>query len=131
MTHSVLIVDDNRISRESLQTLLTSVGWQVDTRENGIQALQACEQHRFDAVITGYSMPVIDGPHLLGLLKNRSDYQNVPVVMLSTRDQQEVARHTNMEQLAFFLSKPLNCESKQMLLERLLAVVVATKDKAA
>ena len=131
MTHRVLIVDDNRISRDNLQNLLASAGWDTEVRDNGIQALQACEQQDFDAVITGYSMPIIDGPHLLGLLKSNPRYQVVPVVMLSTRSFDEVSQHADVEQLAFFMSKPLNCDTRQQLVERLTAVVVATKEKAA
>ncbi|MCL1037717.1 response regulator [Shewanella submarina] len=131
MTHRVLIVDDNRISRDTLQDLLTSAGWETEVRDNGIQALQACEQQTFDAVITGFFMPIIDGPHLLGLLKSNPRHQSMPVVMLSTRSFDEVSRHANAEQLAFFMNKPLNCDARQQLVERLTAVVVATKEKAA
>ncbi|MCF1427406.1 MAG: response regulator [Shewanella sp.] len=131
MTYSVLIVDDNRISRDSVRDLFDAAGWQVTTRDNGIQALQACEQQDFDAVITGYFMPIIDGPHLLGILKGKTEFKSVPVVMLSTRSFLEIAEHTDTEKLAFFMSKPLNSEARQALVRRLSEVVVATKGKAA
>ncbi|BDM63940.1 Fis family transcriptional regulator [Shewanella sp. NFH-SH190041] len=131
MTHSILIVDDNSISRENLQLLLNPSEWQVTLAENGIQALQLCEQHQYSAIITGFFMPIIDGPHLVGLLRDKPQYQHTPIIMLSTRSEQEVSASMDMTQLAFFMRKPLSDELKRQLLADLTAVVVATEGKAA
>ncbi|MGL4474686.1 MAG: response regulator [Shewanella sp.] len=131
MTFRILVVDDNRISRETLQTLLMDSGWQVDCVDNAIQALSKVGHVQYDLVITGFFMPVIDGPHLTGLLKTRHDLAHIPVIMLSTRSKSDVAAAMDMNLLSLFLRKPLNCDAKRLLLEHISTLIVATSGKAA
>ncbi|MBV7315148.1 response regulator [Shewanella sp. NIFS-20-20] len=131
MAFRILVVDDNKISRETVQTLLVDAGWLVDGVDNAIQALANINHTDYDLVITGYYMPVIDGPHLTGLIKTRHDSADLPVIMLSTRSEADVAAAMDMQLLSMFLRKPLNCDAKRQLLDHISTLIVATSGKAA
>ena len=58
---SVLIVDDEEIMREVLETLLTAEGHRVDLAKTGEEGLEAYGRRAFDVVLLDVSMPGIGG----------------------------------------------------------------------
>ncbi|WP_025820569.1 response regulator [Shewanella marina] len=131
MTVKVLVVDDNNISREVISELLVKQGWLVTTAKNGLQGLHFCNHQQFDAVVTGFYMPLLDGPHFVKILKRNPQFADIPVAMLSTRTEQEVMTHFEQNELALFIRKPLNNATKQQFLDKLTALIVASEHKAA
>nr|WP_321259773.1 ATP-binding protein [uncultured Pseudodesulfovibrio sp.] len=57
----VLLADDNPLNRELATTLLTERGHTVTAVENGIQALEALKEERFDLILMDVQMPIMDG----------------------------------------------------------------------
>lgn len=77
----VLVVDDDPAVRCLLQHYLETLGHVVETAEDGQQALTKLDQTGYDAVVTDYSMPLVNG---LGVLKHIQDkYPSVPAVMMT------------------------------------------------
>ena len=58
---SVLVVDDEEIMREVLETLLTAEGYRVDLAKTGEEGLDAYGRRAFDVVLLDVSMPGIGG----------------------------------------------------------------------
>jgi DNA-binding NtrC family response regulator len=58
---SVLVVDDEEIMREVLETLLTAEGYRVDLAKTGEEGLEAYGRRAFDVVLLDVSMPGIGG----------------------------------------------------------------------
>jgi DNA-binding NtrC family response regulator len=58
---SVLIVDDEEIMREVLETLLSSEGYRVDLAKTGEEGLEAYGRRAYDVVLLDVSMPGIGG----------------------------------------------------------------------
>ena len=58
---SVLVVDDEEIMREVLETLLTTEGYRVDLAKTGEEGLEAYGRRAFDVVLLDVSMPGIGG----------------------------------------------------------------------
>src|SRR6202158_613562 len=58
---SVLVVDDEEIMREVLETLLTADGYRVDLAKTGEEGLEAYGRRAYDAVLLDVSMPGIGG----------------------------------------------------------------------
>ncbi len=57
----VLAVDDNRINRKLLTTLLRRAGLDVDEAESGQEAVRLAEQHRYDLIFMDLHMPGMSG----------------------------------------------------------------------
>ena len=71
---SVLVVDDEEIMREVLETLLTAEGYRVDLAKTGEEGLEAYGRRTFDVVLLDVSMPGIGGLRALEeFLKMDSD----------------------------------------------------------
>src|ERR687893_148809 len=58
---SVLVVDDEEIMREVLETLLTAEGYRVDLAKTGEEGLEAYGRRAFDVVLLDVSMPGMGG----------------------------------------------------------------------
>jgi two-component system, OmpR family, response regulator MprA len=84
MTMRVLVVDDDPAVRDSLARTLRFEGHDVETAQDGREAVAAVAAREPDAVILDVSMPVMDG--LATCQQLRADGILVPVLMLTARD---------------------------------------------
>jgi DNA-binding NtrC family response regulator len=58
---SVLVVDDEEVMRDVLDSLLSSEGYQVELAKTGEEGLDSFQQHTFDLVLLDVSMPGMGG----------------------------------------------------------------------
>ncbi|MFC9975772.1 SpoIIE family protein phosphatase [Spirillospora sp. NPDC127200] len=87
----VLVADDNADMREYLARLLRSAGYEVQTVEDGLQALDAVRGDSPDLVVSDVMMPGLDGLALVSALRTDSRTASVPVLLLSARAGQEAS----------------------------------------
>jgi DNA-binding response OmpR family regulator len=83
----VLVVDDDRHIREALERTLTLEGFGVRTAADGADALEAVTAEPPAIVVLDVAMPRVDGVEVARRL--RADGNDVPVLMLSARDEVE------------------------------------------
>jgi len=86
---SVLVVDDSLPTREIESEILLSEGYAVDTAADGAQALKAAESKHYDLICTDLNMPVMDGFTLIENLKKNKELSNIPVIVISSKDDKE------------------------------------------
>ena len=84
---SVLVVDDDEMNRLTLAGLLETAGYQTRIAEDGYQALEALEDHSFDAILLDILMPGIDGLEVLRQVKGDSRMWRTPVIVISAVDE--------------------------------------------
>src|SRR5882672_3357867 len=78
---SILVIDDEEIMREILETLLTREGYSVRLASNGADGIELAKSLLFDAVIVDVMMPGMDGMAALEELKKVDD--ELPVLMIT------------------------------------------------
>jgi twitching motility two-component system response regulator PilG len=82
----VLLVDDSATIRRSAETMLANEGFDVVTAENGFEALSKIARHRPDIIFVDIMMPRLDGYQTTAIIKNNPDFQDTPVIMLTSKD---------------------------------------------
>ena len=103
-TGSVLVIDDEEIMREILETLLTREGYDVRLAASGAEGLELAKSRTFDAAIVDVMMPGIDGITTLEELKKIDD--DLPVLMITAFASVETAISA-MKRGAFdYITKP-------------------------
>ena len=103
-TGSVLVIDDEEIMREILETLLTREGYDVRLASSGAEGLDLARSLPFDAAIVDVMMPGIDGITTLDELKKIDD--ELPVLMITAFASVETAISA-MKRGAFdYITKP-------------------------
>src|SRR6185436_21177000 len=78
---TILVADDDKICRDSIQKVFEREGYTVQTAENVDGALIAFGAHHFDLVVSDYRMPGRSGIDLLTELRRQGSL--VPVLLIS------------------------------------------------
>lgn len=83
--HDILVVDDDRDIRDSLKIILEKNGYMVRLARNGKEALQKLSEQKPDLMILDVMMSTdTEGFDLAYALKNSPDYENLPIIMLTS-----------------------------------------------
>src|ERR687898_3327638 len=78
---AILVVDDEEIMREILETLLTREGYEVRLAANSSEGLELAKSLPFDAAIVDVMMPGMGGVQTLDELKKIDE--DLPVLMIT------------------------------------------------
>jgi chemosensory pili system protein ChpA (sensor histidine kinase/response regulator) len=81
----ILVVDDSRLSRETVARVLAGAGYHPVTAEDGWDAWELLSERRFDAVVTDLEMPRVDGFELAIRIRREPTLRGLPIVVLSSR----------------------------------------------
>ena len=82
----VMVIDDSKTIRRTAETLLQKAGCEVVTAIDGFDALAKIVDNNPDIIFVDIMMPRLDGYQTCALIKNSVNYQNIPVIMLSSKD---------------------------------------------
>jgi DNA-binding response OmpR family regulator len=86
--HILFIEDDETLSR-SLATLLTDAGFSVVVAHDGVDGVRQAEQIHPDLIISDVMLPKMDGITALHEIRQLPAMSDVPVMMLTNRDDLE------------------------------------------
>ena len=80
----VLVVDDNPEITDLIRVLLEARGANVAVADDGDSALLACDDDRFDVILTDLHMPKMDGLQLAGAIRGRGDANSaIPIIAIT------------------------------------------------
>ncbi|MDM8547781.1 response regulator [Candidatus Venteria ishoeyi] len=82
----IMLVEDDEVTRTMLANQLKKSGWQVQTAENGKVALEQLELVIPDLILSDLMMPEMDGFEFLRYLREKPEWQNIPVIVLTAKD---------------------------------------------
>lgn len=105
---SVLVVDDDPVTRLMLTGSLERHGHHVRAAEDGSKALALMRTESFDVVLLDVLMPQMDGYGVLEQLKEDPDLRHIPVVMVTSVDDIESAVRCIELGADDYLSKPID-----------------------
>jgi adenylate cyclase len=105
---SILVVDDDPVSRLMLTGRLERNGHQVTMAENGAEALGVVRSRGVDVILLDVLMPQMDGYGMLEQLKNDPDLRHIPVVMVTSVDDIDSAVRCIELGADDYLSKPID-----------------------
>ena len=83
---TMLVVDDDVVSRRVVQKHLEKAGFDVVTAANGQNALKLFDRQFFPIVLTDWMMPGIDGPQLCRLIREKKTDGYVFIILITARD---------------------------------------------
>jgi signal transduction histidine kinase/CheY-like chemotaxis protein len=82
----VLVVEDDVTTREVIRQALERAGWSVDQAGHGREGLEHAAAARPDVIVLDLMMPEMDGFEFLAELRERAEWRDVPVVVVTAMD---------------------------------------------
>jgi DNA-binding NtrC family response regulator len=116
---TILLVEDEPLSRQQLQHALQSLGCQVHAVDDGQQAIDALQRRDFDLVVTDLEMPHADGWQVLAASKQARPER--PVVLVTAHGAMQTALQAMREGADDILEKPFAPAELELLLARVAA----------
>ena len=104
----VLCVDDNRLNRELVASIMNEEGMHVVTAENGRRAVEILEGEPIDLVLLDLVMPVQDGTSTLRVLRGDPRWEFLPVIVLTSQRNSVMRQEAILAGADDFLNYPLN-----------------------
>jgi len=125
---SAFVVDDNETNREILRHQLEGWDIRVEVACSGSEALhllkdQFSERPSFDIILLDMAMPGMDGLQLAKAIRKEREFQNIPIVMLSSISRANVQSAENEAGPDDWLAKPVR---QSRLYETLLSLLSKT-----
>jgi adenylate cyclase len=105
---SILVVDDDPVTRSMLSRSLEQRGHRVTTSKDGDDALDLVRAEGFDVILLDVLMPGLDGYQVLEQLKADPKLRHIPVVMVTSVDDIESAVRCIELGADDYLSKPID-----------------------
>ena len=111
MSRRVLVVDDEPHVTRLVQQRLSAEGYEVKTASNGLKALQEMESDGpFDAVVTDYNMPKMDGRQLTESIRERYAGQAIYIFLVTARLEQPLRDWAESRPTVTYIEKPVSLQ---------------------
>lgn len=121
MSRKILVVDDEIHIQRVVAIKLRNNGFDVITAEDGQKGYEAAISEKPDLIISDYQMPNMTGVEMVEKLRNQSEAERIPIIMLTARGFAIEDSQKHNLNIAEFLSKPFSPKELLKTVEDVLA----------
>ena len=114
----ILVVDDDKNTRRLMQAILEDAHYEVETAENGEDALRVMDGKHIDLVVLDVMMPKMDGYEFTSLL--RASNSDLPILMVSAKQLPEDRKQGFLVGTDDYMTKPVDEEEMLLRIRALL-----------
>jgi len=109
----VLVCDDEKHIVRLIQVNLERQGYEVVTAYDGRDAIAKIKSEKPNLIVLDVMMPYIDGIEVLRWIRRNPETENLPVVMLTVKAQDDEVAEGYLAGADFYLTKPFNPQELQ------------------
>jgi YesN/AraC family two-component response regulator len=117
-TLKVLVVEDNKITRDQIVKLLNHLFDNITLSSDGVDGLEKFKTNNFDLIISDINMPKMNG--LIMSEEIKSINQDIPIILISGENEVEYFMHSIKIGIDGFLLKPLSLEQFLSILSKII-----------
>ncbi len=121
LTHTprtILIVDDSPTVRKMIMSALRPLNLEFGEAGTGLEAIEQMAIHHYDGITLDLNMPDMHGVEFLQYIRHNRAFQKIPILVISTRQEQGLQRTLESYGVNQYISKPFQPQQ----------VVVAVRD---
>lgn len=127
---TVLIVEDSSSVAELLKLELSKRGFDCVVEIDGLAGLKRAKKIDPDIIILDVMLPSMNGFKICRLLKFDKKYKHIPVIMLTTRSDEDDRKLGSSTGADSYMTKPFEIDEIHKEIERLLNIKEVTEDTA-
>jgi CheY-like chemotaxis protein len=113
----VLLIEDDRATRDVMHRILEKEGWKITEAENGRVALECMERERPNLILLDLIMPEMDGFEFAARVRRHVEWRLIPIVVVTGRDVSGEQRRRLTGSVQTILQKAI--DSREALLDQL------------
>jgi len=106
----ILVVEDNEINQELARELLVMNGINVETADNGQEALKLLSEQTFDGVLMDCMMPVMDGYEASRKIREQKQFRTLPIIAMTANAMKSDKEKVLAVGMNDHIAKPINPE---------------------
>ncbi|MDO8453029.1 MAG: response regulator [Sulfurimonas sp.] len=128
----ILLVDDNKISRSLLRTLIEDYAAEekkklvINEADNGVEAVMLCNNEHYDLILMDIMMPEMGGVEATKLI--RANDSTVMIIAMSGTEKPEVKKEVLLNGAEDFIDKPINFDIFFARLDNYFALIESRRD---
>jgi putative two-component system response regulator len=109
---NILLVEDNEINREIMQSQLTAMGYRVDIAVNGTEALKLYQKKAYDVILTDIEMPEMNGYELTAEIRRleADTDRSTPILAITASEFDLNEERARSKGFNGYMLKPLEVE---------------------
>ena len=108
-TMPILVVDDYQTMVRIICNLLKQIGYEnVDTANNGAQALERIGEKKYGLIISDWNMQPMTGFELLVKLKGEPEHADIPFIMVTAESKTDNVIAARKAGVSSYIVKPFN-----------------------
>jgi DNA-binding response OmpR family regulator len=120
MKKKILVVDDKTEFRRLTKTILSN-NYQVESAENGVEALSLLQNgYMPDLIVSDLMMPVLGGKGLVDQIKSSGAFKHIPIIILSSIDKTDEKIQLIKMGADDYVEKPYNPSELLVRIQKLL-----------
>ncbi|MBU4311636.1 MAG: response regulator [Candidatus Omnitrophica bacterium] len=109
-TKKILVVEDDLVTQRMLSARLEITGYDVITASDGEEALNKARKENPDLLILDLMLPKMTGYEVCRMLKFDDKYKKIPIIILSSLDQQDEREKAVKAGADTYVIKPFDLE---------------------
>ena len=110
MPHRILVVDDEPENQFFIRVILQGEGYDVEVKDNGLDALAAARAAPFAMMVLDVMMPDLNGFEVYEQLRADERTRDLPVIMLTALAQRKDYEHAARLGVKDYVTKPFEPE---------------------
>ena len=126
MEATILWADDEIDLLKPHIIFLEQKGFQIDTINNGLDAVEMSLEKHYDIIFLDENMPGLSGLETLAKIKEKN--QSVPIIMITKSEEEHIMEEAIGSKIADYLIKPVNPNQILLSLKKTLDILTSFKD---
>jgi len=131
MALRLLVVDDETGILRLIKSMVTPLGFEVQTTASGLDAAERIEKEKYDGLLIDVKMPGMDGFELTRRVRSSKLNRYVPIVILTGLNDADTMRRAFEAGAMWFLTKPVSADRLHGLMKALRGSMLQEKRKHA
>ncbi|MDB9374246.1 response regulator [Nodularia sphaerocarpa] len=118
----IVCIDDSKTICETVESILKPQGYEAIALNNPLDAISLIFQLQPDLILCDIAMPELDGYEICAMLRHSTAFENIPIIMLTGKDQFIDRVRATMVGATDYLTKPFGDTELLMLVEKYINV---------
>lgn len=121
---TVLVAEDNPINRQVVEAILNSFGMNVETVENGEEAVEKLKDNQYDLILMDIQMPVMDGVEATKVIRQQLKI-TTPIAALTANVMSDDINAYLSAGMNLHIAKPINPDDLKAIVTNLISTSVS------